>query len=187
MFGHQNNDQANSSLSADQEANMMLSNEPQTVTPTDNPALPVSDPTTTASAPTNDYVMTDLPHLAAPAQPAAVGPPSGTPMVGISDSENPAVPTDDSAQVDLPEASDLIELKQSALQELSPLVGHLEQTPEEKFRTTMMMIQASDDQSMLPAAFEAAKAIEDEKARAQALLDVINEINYFTQQHATTK
>src|SRR5579883_1209308 len=38
---------------------------------------------------------------------------------------------------------DLINIKQEALQSLKPLVGHLEQTPEEKFRTTMMMIQAS--------------------------------------------
>jgi hypothetical protein len=48
----------------------------------------------------------------------------------------------------------------------------------------MMMIQASDDQSLLKTAYEAAQAITDEKARAQALLDVINEINYFTQHQA---
>lgn len=77
---------------------------------------------------------------------------------------------------------DLMAIKQDALQSLKPLVDHLDQTPEERFRTTMMMIQASDDQSLIPVAHEAAKAIEDEKARAQALLDVVNEINYFTQQ-----
>ena len=77
---------------------------------------------------------------------------------------------------------DLLKIKQQALQQLSPLVGHLNQTPEEKFRTTMMMIQASDDQSLVNRAYEAAKDISDEKTRAQALLDIINEINYFTQQ-----
>lgn len=77
---------------------------------------------------------------------------------------------------------DLVDIKQKALQQLSPLVGHLEQTPEEKFRTTMMMIQASDDQSLLKVAYDAASQISDEKMRAQALLDVVNEINYFTQQ-----
>lgn len=80
-------------------------------------------------------------------------------------------------------ASDLVNLKQQALQQLSPLVSHLDQTPEEKFRTTMMMIQATDDQSLLQPAYEAAQKIEDDKARAQALLDVINEINYFSQQN----
>lgn len=78
---------------------------------------------------------------------------------------------------------DLLDIKQKALQELSPLVDHLEQSPEEKFKTTMMMIQASDDQSLLPTAYDAAQAITDEKAKAQALLDVVNEINYFTQAH----
>ena len=76
---------------------------------------------------------------------------------------------------------DLLSIKQSALQQLSPLVGHLDQTPEEKFRTTMMMIQASDDQSLVQAAYQAAQDIKDDKVRAQALLDIINEINYFTQ------
>jgi hypothetical protein len=79
-----------------------------------------------------------------------------------------------------PLSDDLMAIKQHALTELTPLVDHLEQSPEEKFRTTMMMIQASDDQSLVRVAYEAALAIEDEKTKAQALLDVINEINYFT-------
>jgi hypothetical protein len=77
---------------------------------------------------------------------------------------------------------DLLSIKQKALQQLKPLVGHLDQTPEERFRTNMMMIQASDDQSLIPAAYEAANDISDEKTQAQALLDVINEINYFHSQ-----
>lgn len=80
-------------------------------------------------------------------------------------------------------SGDLVDIKQQALQHLSPLVSHLDQTAEEKFRTTMMMIQATDDQSLLKAAYDSAQKIEDDKARAQALLDVINEINYFTQQN----
>jgi hypothetical protein len=75
---------------------------------------------------------------------------------------------------------DLINIKKDALQQLTPLVGHLEQTPDEKFRTTMMLIQATDDKSLLRSAYEAAMQIQDEKAKAQALLDVVNEINYFT-------
>lgn len=83
-----------------------------------------------------------------------------------------------------PVASDeLLGLKQEALQQLSPLVGHLDQTPEERFRTTMMMIQATDDSTKIKDAYDAAKQITDDKARAQALLDIVNEINYFTQQH----
>ncbi len=77
---------------------------------------------------------------------------------------------------------DLLSIKQKALQQLKPLIGHLEQTPEERFRTTMMMIQAADDQSLIPQAYQSANDISDEKTRAQALLDVINEINYFHSQ-----
>lgn len=88
----------------------------------------------------------------------------------------PAEPTTSSVSDD-----ELADIKQQALQQLGPLVGNLDQPPEEKFRTTMMMIQASDDHGLIKAAYDAAQAIPDEKARAQALLDVVNEINYFSQ------
>lgn len=77
--------------------------------------------------------------------------------------------------------SELAELKARALKQLTPLAQHLDQSPEEKFHTTMMMLQATDDQNLVKVAYQAAESITDEKARAQALLDVINEINYFTQ------
>jgi len=105
--------------------------------------------------------------------------------------DEPAEPTEIVAETVKPEhhdlidssPNDLIDIKQKALGELNPLMGHLDQTPEEKFRTTMMMIQASDDQTLVKVAYEAAQQITDEKTRAQALLDIVNEINYFTQQH----
>jgi hypothetical protein len=76
---------------------------------------------------------------------------------------------------------ELINIKQQALHSLAPLVDQLEQTPEEKFKTTMMLIQASDNAALIKDAYDAANAIADERSRAQALLDVVNEINYFTQ------
>jgi len=79
-----------------------------------------------------------------------------------------------------PVDDNLLGIKRQALQQLQPLVGHLDQTPEEKFKTTMMMIQAADDKTLVQTAYDAAQQISDEKTRAQALLDVINEINYFT-------
>ena len=130
----------------------------------------------------------------------APGPAPGSPVGPIADDQSATTPVTfaPAADFNTPEitehasapssdvpASDLLTIKQDALQELSPLVGHLEQSPEEKFRTTMMMIQASDDHSLIQAAYDAAKQIPDEKARAQALLDVVNEINYFTQQQGS--
>ncbi len=92
-------------------------------------------------------------------------------------------PIDDLVQ-NAPVGDDLLGIKQQALTALSPLIGHLDQSPEEKFRTTMMLIQASDNHEMIKVAYEAAQGIDDEKVRAQALLDVVNEINYFTQQNS---
>jgi hypothetical protein len=76
---------------------------------------------------------------------------------------------------------ELIDIRQQALGELAPIIDQLDLPPEEKFHTIMMMIQASDDQTMVKPAYAAAHSIEDEKVRAQALLDIVNEVNYFTQ------
>lgn len=127
-----------------------------------------------------------------PPDPAATGAPAVDNSTPINDvvptpvHDNGLAPqtTASPAQTTPAPNGDLLDIKQQALQHLSPLVSHLDQTPEEKFRTTMMMIQASDNQDLVKDAFEAAKQITDDKARAQAFLDVINEINYFTQQHS---
>jgi hypothetical protein len=105
-----------------------------------------------------------------PDLPAETGLPSSSPVTPGDDSHRPVMPP-----------SDLLDLKNQALHELEPLVDHLDQTPEEKFKTTLMMIQASDNQSLIQQAFETAQRITDDKERAQALLDLVNEINYFTQ------
>ncbi|HSW65987.1 MAG TPA: hypothetical protein VLI54_02510 [Bacillota bacterium] len=124
--------------------------------------------------------------LASSYNPAALADavPAGTDAVQDSPAVTtaPAAPDDGSTALD--SSDDLLSIKQQALQQLSPLVGHLEQSPEEKFRTTMMMIQASDNQALIKDAYAAAQAITDEKTRAQALLDIVNEINYFTQHAA---
>lgn len=131
---------------------------------------PVGDVLT---APAMDAVVADAP---AAADPVATSFDAADPVAA---SPAPAAPAQDQQSAD-----DLLNIKQQALSQLSPLVGHLDQSPEEKFRTTMMMIQATDDAAMIPQAYEAAQAITDEKVKAQALLDVVNEINYFTQKSA---
>ncbi len=96
----------------------------------------------------------------------------------LNGGDSPSSPTP--APVSSVPEEDLLQIKTEALKNLAPLVGHLDQSPEEKFKTTMMMIQASDNAELIRDAYHAAAQISDEKARAQALLDVINEINYFT-------
>jgi len=100
------------------------------------------------------------------------------------ETEETAVPEHHDSSVDEPTLSEtppeLLEVKKSALQELSPLLDELDQTADEKLDILMMTIQATDDHSLLPQALETAKKIEDKKARAEAMLDIIQEINYFT-------
>jgi hypothetical protein len=96
----------------------------------------------------------------------------------------PTLPTARKTEKSGAPTDDLLDIKQNALQALTPLVDHLDQSPEERFRTTMMMIQASDNHALIKTAYDAAQQIKDEKERAQALLDIVNEINYFTQQQA---
>ncbi len=101
------------------------------------------------------------------------------PVPSISSSDTQA-PKDDN---DSPANEELIDIKNKALDELIPIIDKLDLPPEEKFRTIMMMIQASDNQELVKAAYVAAHSIEDESARAQALMDIINEVNYFTNPH----
>lgn len=191
MFGHQN-DQATSKVVPEEDIHVGSGSE------TDNPANEPSPPATSAKP----AITPGQGHPAAPATSVTSAAPaaSSAPLTHSPHSYNPAShddpdpspaadnPTSDSvpASPDDPPATDnstheLIDIKQQALSQLSPLVDHLDQSPVDKFRTTMMMIQASDDHTLIRTAYEAAKSIEDEKLRAQALLDIVNEINYFTQ------
>jgi hypothetical protein len=98
--------------------------------------------------------------------------------------EQPLNPTVNAATTTPPQpvvTSDLNSIKMHALEQLSPLVDKLDQTPEERYKTLMMMIQASDNQTLVGDAYQAAQQITDEKAKAEAILNIINEINYFTQ------
>lgn len=75
--------------------------------------------------------------------------------------------------------SDLDKLKAAALDDLRPLVGKLDLDPKDKFDTLLLIIRSTDDQSLLGQAHQAAKEITDDTERAQALLEVIKEADYF--------
>ena len=86
------------------------------------------------------------------------------------------------SQPDQPALSgDLESIKRQAITELRPLVDKLDLPPEDKFDTLLLLIRTTDDSSLIPAAHDAAKAIADDTRRAQALLDVIKEIDFFGQ------
>ncbi len=83
-------------------------------------------------------------------------------------------PADNSAD------QDLADVKQAALTELRPLIDKLDVDPEEKFNTYLLLVRSTDDKDLIAPAHEAAKAITDEAKKAQALLDIIKEIDFLS-------
>ncbi len=81
------------------------------------------------------------------------------------------------------DGGDLETIKRDALSELRPLVDKLDVAPEEKFDTYLLLLRSTDDQALIGPAHEAARGIIDEARRAQALLDIIKEIDYLSGTH----
>ena len=77
--------------------------------------------------------------------------------------------------------SELDSIKLEALNELRPLVDKLDVPADEKFDTYLLLLRSTDDKALIAPAHEAAKAIADEARRAQALLDIIKEIDFLSQ------
>ena len=73
---------------------------------------------------------------------------------------------------------DLDSIKKDALDALRPLVDKLTVPADEKFDTYLLLLRSTDDKTLIAPAHAAAKDIPDEARRAQALLDVIKEIDY---------
>lgn len=155
-----------SNVTDDQELAKVLENMNQQVTAA--PEIPAEDTTqaTPADTPVDGMAFEETPAAAAPVDPA-VAPtsavdPAAAPMPAVSASP------------------ELESIKKTALEELRPLVDKLDLPADEKFDTLLLLIRSTDDKTLVAAAHEAARAIPDETKRAQALLDVIKEIDYFS-------
>jgi len=157
--------QANQSFSDDQELAKVLAGVSQntdnnlqfeetnaTASPVINPATISPDPVATD--------QNDEPAIDDIAKPAAPEPVTPTPTAAA----DPALDT----------------IKQTALNELRPLVDKLDVSPEEKFDTYLLLLRSTDDKTLIAPAHDAAVAIVDEARRAQALLDIIKEIDYLS-------
>jgi hypothetical protein len=146
-----------------------LGNEPASPTASSSGLQFEETPAAAPQPPATLPAVPDVPDSPAP------GPASPVP-VATDDSASPAAP----GQVQLP--PELESIKKDALEELRPLVPKLDLPPEDKFNTILLVIRSTDDQSLVGAAHDAAKSIENESKRAQALLDIIREIDYFANQ-----
>lgn len=113
------------------------------------------------------------------------------PVIPMPTLEEPPVATEEPATVEEPVVEpvaapavavtdDLGAIKSEALNELRPLVDKLNVEPEEKFDTYLLLLRSTDDKTLIAPAYESAHAIADEARRAQALLDIIKEIDFLS-------
>jgi hypothetical protein len=83
-------------------------------------------------------------------------------------------------------AGSLDDIKKDALIELRPLIDKLDLAPEEKFDIYLLLLRSTDDKTLIAPAHITAQNIADETRRAQALLDIIKEIDYLSNPSQTT-
>jgi len=156
------------------------------ITPQNDAQQPISDDQELAKALAG--VMPDVPEpvvLDAPAQIGQTPPPTEE-----EPAETPVLPPMEPTFT-MPEptlaspapsatATDLESIKKDALGELRPLIDRVDLPAEEKFDTYLMLIRSTDDSTLIAPAHVAAQSISDEKRRAEALLDIIKEIDYLS-------
>src|SRR5262249_17391151 len=145
MFG-KNNDQTNAPEPSTTPGDAGSPLPPSPFMDNSAPSMPTDPPVQDASEPP----LPDLPPI------------SNDPPPALTTNHPP--PSTAAPPPPIPQNQDgLIGIKSQALNNLAPLVGHLDQSPEEKFKTTMMLIQASDNADLVKDAYELANQIPDEK------------------------
>ena len=156
MFGHDNQED-------DTQTNTPVTDDDSAAQQQDEITLPMpADDTPVQDMPSEDYIATptgmplpsETPEVPAPTPDAVL---SST-TIGITNNGT---------------LSNLSALKQDALRELSPLIGYLDQSPEEKYNTAKMVYEETKDQNILSSVYEAAKNLPDDKSKAQAIYEVV--------------
>ena len=161
------------------------------ITPQDEARQPISDDQELAKALAG--VMPDMPEPIMPEPVVEVSQPETTlefeetptsslPPVIL---DTPVVVEPAAAPVATLNTNDLESIKKDVLEQLRPLIGKVDLPAEEKFDTYLMLIRSTDDATLIAPAHNAAQSITDEKRRAEALLDVIKEIDYLSRNKQT--
>ncbi len=131
------------------------------------PATPAKPTGKSGPAQPADPILTDV--LAQPAKPAKA-------------KSEPVTPPNVNSLGHNVDSGALGDIRLQVISELRPLVNRLDfLAPADKFDTLLLLIRTIDDSSLIPMAHQAAMAIPDEVKRAQALLDILKEIDFFTQ------
>lgn len=151
----------------------------------DEPDMPSVEaaPLEDTLAPTMQFEETPAVSLASISPTPTVAPDAPIVFGGVGSPTAPApvstLPTPTLAAPS-PALSNLDSIKNDALNELRPLIDRVDLPAEEKFDTYLMLIRSTDDPSLIGPAHVIAQGIVDEKRRAEALLDVIKEIDYLS-------
>lgn len=115
--------------------------------------------------PTNDFGMP-------PMDGAEVTPPEPA----MSDLDRMSTPAPAPAPEMTP-INDLSSVRESALKELVPIIDKAGLSADRQFGIIAAVVESSHDKSFIPKALEAARAIPDEKLRAEALLKIVGLID----------
>jgi hypothetical protein len=151
------------------------------ITPQDNTTQPISDDQELAKALAG--VLPDEPIAPEPATPV-VAPPVVAPAP-VLEPVAPEAPAFDATQFATPEPTvNLDSIKSQALTDLRPLIDRVDLPPEERFDAYLMLLRSTDDSTLVAPAHAAAQGISDEKRKAEALLEVIKEIDYLSRKDA---
>ncbi|AHB42213.1 bifunctional phosphoglucose/phosphomannose isomerase [Candidatus Saccharibacteria bacterium RAAC3_TM7_1] len=141
-----------------------------TPSPEDDTTAPADD--TSLASDVESPSISTVPPKSTDVETSTLPPAADTPL---------SIPTPSLSSMPVSGGSELDGIKQEALGELRPLVDKLNVAPEEKFDTYLLLLRSTDDKALIAPAHDAAKNIPDETRRAQALLDIIKEIDFLTQ------
>ena len=154
------------------------------ITPQDTTQKSISDDQELAKALAG--VLPDTPEpTPAPAADAST-PTVPAPQSEVADTAPVVPPVPETPAVTPAPSTDLDGIKKDALGELRPLIDKVDLPAEEKFDTYLMLIRSTDDASLIAPAHTAAQGITDEKRRAEALLDIVKEIDYLSKGNQPT-
>ncbi|CAN5175577.1 hypothetical protein BH09PAT3_BH09PAT3_6510 [soil metagenome] len=91
------------------------------------------------------------------------------------------VPNNEQPDAPVAVVDKLEDAKKQAMTALAPLIGSLDVDPEKKFEICMNTIRLTNDRELVSTALQAALSIDEENVKAEALVELINEINYLQQ------
>lgn len=159
------------------------------ITPQNNTTQPISDDQELAKAlagvlpdepeettPANDFQFEETPVAPTAQEPVAPAA-DATPITLPSFPEVPAV---EETSTSTAGSASLEDIKSQALNELRPLIDRVDLPAEERFDAYLMLLRSTDDSTLVAPAHAAAQDISDEKRKAEALLEIIKEIDYLS-------